>query len=68
MTYNDIEKKPDPLALTETVRLSADSNDKYKNSRLSDQSESDTESDTVDNDILDATRAGLRHRSGTAEG
>ena len=67
-TYNDIETEPDAQAPTETVRLSDDSSDEYQNSRRSDQTESDTEPDTEDNDILDATGAGLRHRSRTADG
>ena len=61
-TYNDIETEPDAQALTETIRLSGDLSDKYQNSRRSDQTESDTESDMEDNDIPDATAAGLHHR------
>ena len=66
-TYNDIETEPDAQALTEAIRLSDDSSDEYQNSRRSDQTESDTEPDTEDNDIPDATGAGLRHRSRTAD-
>ena len=58
MTYNDIETEPDAQAPTETVRLSDDSSDEYQNSRRSDQTESETEPDTEDNDILDSTGAG----------
>ena len=61
-TYNDIETEPDAQALTEAICLSDDSSDEYQNSRRSDQTESDTEPDTEDNDIPDATGAGLRHR------
>ena len=67
-TYNDIGTEPDEQAPTKTVHLSDDSSNEYQNSRRSDQSESDTEPDTEDNDILDATGAGLRHRSRTADG
>jgi len=65
--YTDIETEPDGLVPTETVRLSDDDSDEYEDSRGSDQSESDTEPDTEDNDIPDATGAGLRHRSRTAD-
>ena len=67
-TYNDIETEPDAQEPKETVRLSDDSSDEYQNSRRSDQTESDTEPDTEYNNILDATGAGLRHRSRTADG
>ena len=63
MMYNDIETEPDTQAPTETVRLSDDSSDEYQNSGRSDQTKSDIVPDTVDNDILDATGAGLRYRS-----
>jgi len=51
----------------ETVHLSDDSSDEYEESRGSDQTESDTEPDAEDDDIPDATGAGLRHRSRTAD-
>ena len=66
--YNDIEMEPDAQAPAETVHLSDDSSDEYQNSRRSDQTESDTEPDKEDNDIPDATGAGLRHRSQTGDG
>ena len=62
-TYNYIETEPDAQAPTETVRLSDDSSDEYQNSRRADQTESDTEPDTEDNDMLDATGAELRYLS-----
>ena len=67
-TYNDIETEPDGQAPTETIRLSNDSSDEYQYSRRSDQTESNTEPDTEDNDILYATGAGLCHRSLMADG
>jgi len=66
-TYTDIETEPDAQVPTETVRLSDDSSDEYEDSRGSDQTESDTEPDPEDDDMLDATGAGLRHRSRTAD-
>ena len=51
----------------ETVRLSDDSSNEYEDSCGSDQTESDTEPDAEDDDIPDATRAGLPHRSRTAD-
>jgi len=66
-TYTDIETEPDTQVLTETVLLSDDSRDQYEDSCGSDQTESDTEPDTADDEIPDATRAGLRHWSRTAD-
>jgi len=66
-TYTDIETEPDAQVPTETVCLSDDSSDEYEDSRGSDQTESDTERDAEDDDIPDATGAGLRHRSRTAD-
>jgi len=66
-TYTDIETEPDPQVPTETVRPSHDSSDEYEDSRWSGQTESDTERDAEDDDIPDATGAGLRHRSLTAD-
>ncbi|PUU78077.1 hypothetical protein B9Z19DRAFT_1065364 [Tuber borchii] len=68
MIYADIETEHDAQAPTETVRLSDESSDEYQNSRRSDQTESDTEPDAEDNDIPEATGAGLGHRSQTADG
>jgi len=62
-TYTDFEPEPDAQVPTETVRLSDDSCDEYDDSGGSDEIESDTEADTEDNDIPDATEAGLPHRS-----
>ncbi|PUU76873.1 hypothetical protein B9Z19DRAFT_1066302 [Tuber borchii] len=67
-TYADIEMEHDAQAPTETVRLSDESSDEYQNSRGSDQTESDTEPDAEDNDIPEATGAGLRHRSQIVDG
>jgi len=66
-TYTDIEIEPDTQVPTETVRLSDDSSDVYEESHRSDQAESDTEPVAEDDDIPDATGAGLRHRSRTAD-
>jgi len=66
-TYTDIETELDPQVPTETVCLSNDSNDEYEDTRGSDQTESDTEPYVEDDDIPDATGAGLRHRSQTAD-
>ncbi|PUU80498.1 hypothetical protein B9Z19DRAFT_1123494 [Tuber borchii] len=66
--YADIETEHDEQASTEIVRLSDNSIDKYQNCRGSDQTESDTEPDAEDNDIPEATGAGLRHRSQTVDG
>jgi len=65
--YTDIEMEPDAQLPTETVRLRDNSSDEYEDSRGSDQTESDTEPDVEDDDIPDATGAGLRHRSRTAD-
>jgi len=65
-TYTDIETEPDAQVPMETVRLSDDSSDEYEDSRGSDQTESDTEPGGEDDDIPDATGAGLRHLSRTA--
>jgi len=65
--YTDIEMEPDAQVPTETVRLSDDSSDEYDDSRGSDQTESDTEPDAEDDNIPDATGAGLCHRSRTAD-
>jgi len=51
----------------ETVRLRDDSSDEYEDSRGSVQNASDTEPDKEDDHIPDATGAGLRHRSRTAD-
>ena len=67
-TYNDIRTEPDTQAPRETIRLNDYSSDEYQNSHRSDQTESDTEPDMEDNDIPDATGAGLRHRSLIADG
>ena len=64
---NDIETELHPQAPRETIGLSDDSSDEYQNSNRSNQTESDTELYTEENDILDATRAGLCHRSLTAD-
>ncbi|PUU80804.1 hypothetical protein B9Z19DRAFT_1123059 [Tuber borchii] len=61
-TYADIETEHDAQATTETVRLSDESSDEDQNSRGSDQTELDTEPDAEDNDIPEATGAGLHHR------
>ena len=66
--YNDIEMEPYAQVPMERVRLSDDSSDRYQDSHGSDQSKSDTEPDMEANDILDATGAGLRHQSPTADG
>jgi len=66
-TYTDIETEPDAQVPMETVRLSDDSSDDYEDSGGSDQTESDTEPDAEEDDIPDATGAGLRHRSRTAD-
>jgi len=66
-TYTDIETEPDAQAPTETVRLSDDSSHEYEDSHGLDQTESDTEPDAEDDDIPDATGAGLRHGSRTAD-
>jgi len=66
-THTDIATEPDAQVPTETVHLSDDSSDENKDSGGSDQTESDTEPDAEDNDIPDATGAGLRHRSRTAD-
>jgi len=49
------------------VRLSDDSSDEYEDSGGSDQTELDTGPDAEDDDIPDATGAGLRHRLRTAD-
>ena len=67
-TYNYIETEPDAQAPLETVLLSDNCSDEYQNSRRSDQTGSNTVPDTEDNDILDPTWSGLRHRSRTADG
>jgi len=66
-TYTDIETEPDAQVPMETVCLSDDSSDEYENSRGSDQTELDTKPDVEDDDIPDATGAGLRHQSRTAD-
>ena len=66
-TYNDVETEPDAQPPTETVRLSDTSRDEYQNSRRSEKTESDTEPDMEDNDILEAIGAGLRNQSRTAD-
>jgi len=66
-TYTDIETEPDALVPTETVSLSDDSSDEYKDTGGSDQTALDTEPDAEDDDIPDATGAGLRHQSRTAD-
>jgi len=66
-TYTDIETEPDPQVPTGTVHLSDDSSDECKDSRGSDQTESDPEPDAEDDDIPDATGAGPCHRSRTAD-
>jgi len=66
-TYTAIETEPDTQVPTETVRLSDDSSDEYKDSRGSDQTESDTEPDAKDDDVPDASGAGLHHWSQIAE-
>jgi len=62
-----LRQKPDAQVPMETVRLSDDTIDEYEDSRGSDQTESDTEPDAEDDDITDATGAGLRHWSRTAD-
>jgi len=66
-TYTFIETEPDAHVQRKTVRLSDDSSDEYEDSPGSDQTEWDTELDAEDDYIPDATGAGLRHRSRTAE-
>ena len=65
--YTDIETEPGAQVPTETFRLSDDTSDKYEDSRGSDQTESDTELDAEDDNIPDATGAGLGHLSRTAD-
>ena len=65
--YTDIQTEPDASVQTETVCLSDDSSDEYKDSRGSDQTESDTEPEAEDDDIPDATGAVLRQWSRTAD-
>ena len=59
--------EPDTQVPTETVRLRNASSDEYEDSWGSDQTELDTKPDPEENDILDATGAGRRHQSRTAE-
>jgi len=59
--------EPDTQVPTETVRLRNASSDEYEDSGGSDQTELDTKPDAEENDISDATGAGRRHRSRTAE-
>jgi len=66
-TYNDIKTEPDRQVPKETVCVSDDSSEQYKDSCESDQNGSDTEQDGEDNDIPDATAAGVRYRSRTAD-
>jgi len=66
-TYTDIETEPDTQVPTERVGLRQESSDEYEDSRGSDQTESDTEPEAEDDDIPDATRVGLHHRSRTAD-
>jgi len=65
--YTDIEIEPDAQVPTETVHLSDDSSDLYKDSRGANQTELETEPDAEDDDIPDAKGAGLRHRTRTAD-
>jgi len=68
MAYTEHWGETDAPPQIETVRLSDDSSDEYQNSRTSDQTESDTELDAEDNDILDDDMApGTHRRSRTAE-
>jgi len=66
-TYTDIETEPDTQVPTDIVRLSDNISDEYEDSRGSHHTESDTEPDAEDDDIPDATGAGLCHRSRTAD-
>ena len=66
-TYTDIKTKPDAQVPTETVGQSDDSSDEYQDSCRSDQSVSDTEPEAEDDDIPDATGAGLPLRSRTVD-
>ena len=66
-TYTAIETEPDTHVPRETVHLNNNSNNKYEDSRGSDQTESGTVPEVEDADIPDATRAGLRHESRTAD-
>ena len=66
-TYTNIKTEPDAQVPTETVCLCDDSSDEYEDSRGSDQTESDTEPDAENHDIPDASGAGLRHLSRTAD-
>ena len=66
--YTEHLGETDAPSQIETVRLSDNSSDEYQNSRSSDQTESDTEPDPEDNDILDDdTALGTCRRSRTAE-
>ena len=60
--------EPEAQAPIETVCLSDGSSNEFQKSRRSDKTESDTEPDTKDNDILDATGTRLRYRLRTADG
>ena len=53
---------------SDNSRFRYNSSDEYQKARRSDQTKSDIKPDTEDNDILDATGTGLRHRSRTADG
>jgi len=62
--YTEHLGETDASPQMETVRLSDNSSDEYQNSCRSDQTESDTEPDAEDNDILDDdTARGTRRRS-----
>jgi len=69
MAYSEPEGEPDAQQQIATVCLSDESTDKYPNSSRSDESESETEPDVEDNDVLDDGDTGLgsRHRSPTAD-
>ena len=68
MAYTEHLGETDAPPQIETVRLRDDSSDEYQNSRRSDQTQSDTEPDAEDNDILDDNTAlGTSRRSRTAE-
>jgi len=66
-TYTDIQTEADAEVPTQTVHLSNDSSDEYEDSGKMIQTAADTEPDAEDDDIPDATGAGLRHQAGTAD-
>jgi len=51
--YSEPEGEPDAQQQIATVRLSDEGSDEYQISRRSDETESDTEPDPEDNDVLD---------------